>query len=55
MTGGEIVAVGDKMVEAVGKKVLAENDEIKDALVRGAEDTLDRSPGVGGRGGTDQK
>jgi hypothetical protein len=38
MTGGEIAAAG-KAVEAVGKKVLAEDEKTKDVLLRTAEDT----------------
>ena len=38
MTGGEIVAAG-KAVEAVGKKVLTEDDKTKDVLLRVSEET----------------
>jgi hypothetical protein len=38
MTGAEIVAAS-KAVEVVGKKMLAEDDKMKDVLVRRAEDT----------------
>jgi len=38
MTGGEIVAAG-KAVQAVGSKILTEDQKTKDALLRAAEDT----------------